>query len=116
MAVFEQVYRQLKSGKNKKDSTIQLRIKGDLLGVSKYVIKKDVPEADFIAAAASMAWDDGLSHEAWTAQKGFFKFEGIPGFWNSAFSPEDLTSDIVGPISQQSFFLMAVKSTTSRQV
>jgi hypothetical protein len=72
-----------------------IRIKGDPLPTTKCVLKKDVPEEEFLAVAASISWDDALSYEAWSASPQAY-FWQLPGTWNSAFSPEDLVSDIVG--------------------
>jgi hypothetical protein len=95
MAMALAAYERLRRGDNREGTVLALRVKGDILPTSRFVLKKHVPQGEFIAVAASMSWDDALTHEAWSASTQAYAWQ-LPGTWNSAFSPEDLPSDIVG--------------------
>jgi uncharacterized repeat protein (TIGR01451 family) len=95
MKVTLSIYEQLKKSNGNKGTIIVPD--GGNSGETKFVLKKDVAEKDFAAAAASMSWDDGQAYETWTASPDQ-EAHPVPGYWNSAFSPEDLVSDRVGTI------------------
>src|SRR2546430_10748342 len=54
------------------------------------VINKDIPKEDRIDVARSIAYSQSIAYEI------FEYWSNVPGFHNSAFSPEDLVSNFLG--------------------
>ncbi len=56
-------------------------------------ILRQVPREHWVLVAAAIAFDDGLGHEIFT-----YDLKGSPGGHNSAFSPDDLCSNLLGTL------------------
>lgn len=90
MDVFLKMYQAMAAAPKKGTAVVGLE-EVPLLGpIFSFKLAKDVPAANVSSVAASMAYDEGLLHEIMSA--------GImgSGMFNSAFSPEDLPSNITG--------------------